>query len=144
MFGVSFGEFVLLALLAMVVIGPRELPRMARTIGKTLSKLRKAATDLREQSGIDEILQNEGIQKDVDDLRKLATGRILELDLEDEEPLRFPAPPRFREYPTVGVDAYGALPDDAAPYTPEKQAAAIDEAVTRGAGRPRVELDAHD
>lgn len=144
MFGISFGELVLLVILAYVLIGPRSMPSAMRTIGRTISKVRRTAVNLREQSGIDEILKAEGIHREVAELQKLATGRILDINLEDEEPVRPNPPPRSREYPTVGVDAYGALPDDLAPYAPERVEAAIDETVTRGQGRPRIAYDDDD
>ncbi|RYE82137.1 MAG: hypothetical protein EOO75_21150, partial [Myxococcales bacterium] len=92
MFGVSFGEAVLLVLLAIVVIGPRDLPKMMRSLGQNVNKLRKAAINLRDQSGIDEILRTEGIQREVLELQKLATGRIMELGL--DEPMMSPAAAR--------------------------------------------------
>jgi sec-independent protein translocase protein TatB len=143
-FGISFGELVLLVILAYVLIGPRSMPSAMRTLGRTISKVRRTAVNLREQSGIDEILKAEGIHREVAELQKLATGRILDINLEDDEPVRPNPPPRSREYPTVGVDAYGALPDDLAPYAPERVEAAIDETVTRGQGRPRIAYDDED
>ncbi|MCS6900242.1 MAG: twin-arginine translocase TatA/TatE family subunit [Myxococcales bacterium] len=139
MFGISFGEAVLLVLLAIIVVGPRDLPGMMRALGRNISKLRRAASELRTQSGIDEILRNEGIHQEIQDLQKLATGRILELGL--HEPLLPPGdfpnrpepegcasvdpystrrvPPRNREYPIGGPDVYNALPEDAyAPVEP--------------------------
>ena len=114
MFGLSFGEVVLLMILAIVVVGPRNLPQMMRGLGKTVTRVRKLTVELREQSGIDEILRAEGIEKEVADLRRLATGRIMDVDYYEDEVKRPPAlPPRSREYPTGGVDVYGALPDDA-------------------------------
>ncbi len=144
MFGISFGEAVLLVLIAIIVVGPRDLPGMMRSLGRNISKLRRTATELRSQSGIDEILQNEGIHREVQDLQKLATGRILELGLHEPllPPDGFPrrpepeapasadpyqtrrAPPRNREYPAGGPDAYDALPEDAAPYAPSSLAQA--------------------
>ena len=121
MFGLSFGEVVLLVIIAIVVVGPRNLPQMMRSLGRTVSKIRRMTTDLREQSGIDEILRAEGIEREVNELRKLATGRILEVNLDDDGMPRLPGvPPRSREYPASGVDSYGALPDDAAPYEPPR------------------------
>jgi sec-independent protein translocase protein TatB len=123
MFGVSFGELTLLVLLAIVLIGPRNMPDMMRKLGQGITKARRLATDLRQQSGIDEILQNEGIHREVQELQKLATGRIMDIGLDFEEPIRprnDPAtrrnPPRNREYPPAGVDCFDALPDDAEPY----------------------------
>lgn len=153
MFGVSFGEAVLLVLLAIVVIGPRDLPRMMRSLGQNVNKLRKAAINLRDQSGIDEILRTEGIQREVLELQKLATGRIMELGL--DEPLMAPAaaralnnppsatrrsddpyqtrrsPSRQREYPAGGPDSFDAIPEDASLYLEAAGVlAATQEAVT--------------
>ena len=137
MFGLSFGEVVLLMILAIVVVGPRNLPQMMRGLGRTVTRVRKMTLELREQSGIDEILRAEGIEKEVADLRRLATGRILDVDYYEDEVKRPAAlPPRSREYPVNGVDAYGALPDDA--YSP-KLAPPEDERVGRG-GRADVSL----
>jgi sec-independent protein translocase protein TatB len=123
MFGVSFGELTLLVLLAIVLIGPRNMPDMMRKLGRTITKVRRVATDLRQQSGIDEILQNEGIQREVQELQKLASGRIMDLGVDLEAPMRPRTepttrrnPPRNREYPTEGADCFDALPDDAEPY----------------------------
>jgi sec-independent protein translocase protein TatB len=139
-FGVSFGEALLLMLLAVIVIGPRNLPQVATRLGRGVAKLRRMAGDLRQQSGIDDILRAEGIEREVRDLQKLATGRILELGIDDPEPDASPAvdppmafhlPPRSREYPEGGVDAADALPEDAADYAPPRIAPA-EGAVSRG------------
>jgi sec-independent protein translocase protein TatB len=41
MFDVGFGELVLIALVALVVIGPERLPRVARTAGLWLGRARR-------------------------------------------------------------------------------------------------------
>jgi sec-independent protein translocase protein TatB len=119
-FGLSFGEVVLLALIGMIVVGPRNLPTMLRTLGRTVSKLKRLTVEIREQTGIDEILKGEGIEKEMEQLRMIASGRILDVDLASD-----PAdehPPRYREYPRMGVDSYDAIPEDTAPYVPAEAA----------------------
>lgn len=119
MFGLSFGEVVLLALIGIVVVGPRNLPQMMRQLGKTVARVKRLTMEIREQSGIDEILRAEGIEKEVNEIKKLATGRIMDIRLDDDPVEKNPntrMPARSREYPTRGPDAYGALPDDAEPY----------------------------
>jgi sec-independent protein translocase protein TatB len=49
MFGLSFGEVVIVAILALVLLGPDKLPETARTLGKTLKDLKKATDGLKEQ-----------------------------------------------------------------------------------------------
>ncbi len=43
MFGIGFGELLFLAVLALIVFGPRRLPEMARTVGRFLSQVRQAS-----------------------------------------------------------------------------------------------------
>ena len=47
MFGIGMNEFLLLVLLALVLIGPKQLPEVARGIGKLLVAFRRATADLR-------------------------------------------------------------------------------------------------
>ena len=76
MFGLSFGELCVLLIVAVVVLGPKELPGYLRKAGQLAGKLRRLAYDMREKSGIDEILRTEGIDRDIAEIRKLARGEI--------------------------------------------------------------------
>ncbi len=49
MFGLSFGEIVIIAVLALLLLGPERLPEAAKTLGKGLRELRKATDDLKDQ-----------------------------------------------------------------------------------------------
>ena len=73
MFGLSFGELVMLLLVAVVVLGPKELPRYLRKAGQFAGQLRRMAYDMRAKSGIDEVLRSEGIGADIAEIRRLAT-----------------------------------------------------------------------
>jgi sec-independent protein translocase protein TatB len=72
-FGLSFGELVVLLLVAVVVLGPKELPRYLRKAGQLTGQLRRFAYDMRAKSGIDEVLRSEGIGADIAEIRRLAT-----------------------------------------------------------------------
>lgn len=76
MFGLSFGELCMLLIVAVVVLGPKELPRYLRKAGQMASRLRRLAYEMREKSGIDEVLRSEGIAGDIAEIRKLARGEI--------------------------------------------------------------------
>jgi sec-independent protein translocase protein TatB len=75
-FGLSFGELCMLLLVAVVVLGPKELPRYLRKAGQMASRLRRLAFEMREKSGIDEVLRSEGIAGDIAEIRKLARGEL--------------------------------------------------------------------
>lgn len=49
MFDLSWSELLLVGAIALVVIGPRELPRVLRTAGQTIAKLRRMAGDFQSQ-----------------------------------------------------------------------------------------------
>jgi sec-independent protein translocase protein TatB len=75
-FGLSFGELCVLLIVAMVVLGPRELPRHLRKAGQLAGRLRRLAFEMREKSGIDDVLRSEGIDREIAELRRLARGEI--------------------------------------------------------------------
>jgi sec-independent protein translocase protein TatB len=75
-FGLSFGELVVLLIVAMVVLGPKELPKYLRKAGLFAGRLRRMAFEMREKSGIDEVLRTEGIDRDIAEIRRLARGEI--------------------------------------------------------------------
>lgn len=55
MFGISFPELMIIALLVLVVAGPEKLPELARMAGKGMRELRKASNTLRDALLIDEL-----------------------------------------------------------------------------------------
>ena len=123
MFGFSFGELLVISLVTLVAVGPQKLPGMLKTMGQWARKLRKMTMDVRQQTGIDEMLRAEGIQ--ISELRSLMRGYHAPAPAPAYTPPAPVAPtPRYddpyvglepdptREYPPEGADAYGALPDD--------------------------------
>lgn len=49
MFGLSFAEIVIIAVLALILLGPDQLPSAARTLGKLARDFRRASEDLKGQ-----------------------------------------------------------------------------------------------
>ena len=45
MFGFSMGEVLLIAAIALIAIGPKQLPEVARVVGRFLNELRRATGD---------------------------------------------------------------------------------------------------
>ena len=76
MFGLSFGELMVLLIVAVVVLGPKELPRYLRKAGQFAGQIRRMASDMRQKSGIDEVLRTEGIDRDLAEIRRLARGEL--------------------------------------------------------------------
>lgn len=49
MFGLGFSEIVLVAVVALIAIGPKKLPEAARNAGRILAQLRNALEDLKRE-----------------------------------------------------------------------------------------------
>ncbi len=49
MFGINLGEFTVIAVIALIVIGPERLPKYAEQLGRLVREGRKMALGLREQ-----------------------------------------------------------------------------------------------
>ena len=49
MFGLGFGEIVIILVLALVLLGPQKLPEVAKQLGKGLRDFKKASDDLKGQ-----------------------------------------------------------------------------------------------
>ncbi len=64
MFDIGWSEMALIALIALVVIGPKELPKAMRSVAKWVRKARSLAREF--QSGVDDMIRD----ADLDDARK--------------------------------------------------------------------------
>jgi sec-independent protein translocase protein TatB len=72
MFDIGWPEMLVIAIVLIVVVGPKDLPAMLRTFGRTTTKLRAMAGDFRKQ--FDEALKEAelgDVKGIVDDVRKL-------------------------------------------------------------------------
>jgi sec-independent protein translocase protein TatB len=49
MFGLGFGEIVIILVLALVLLGPQKLPEVAKQLGKGMRDFKKASDDLKGQ-----------------------------------------------------------------------------------------------
>ena len=49
MFDISWGELVLIGMVALIVIGPKELPTVLRTAGQWMTKIRRMASEFQGQ-----------------------------------------------------------------------------------------------
>jgi len=71
MFDLGWSEILVIAIVMIVVVGPKDLPRVLRSFGRTTSKLRAMAGDFRRQ--FDEALKEaelDDVKTLVDDVRK--------------------------------------------------------------------------
>jgi len=91
MFGIGFGEMLIIAVILLIAVGPRQLPELMKTVGKGMREVKRASNELRRSTGIDELLRD-------DDLRNALKP--------ETKPQRHALRPsdRERESPSEGVD----------------------------------------
>ena len=55
MFNIGFAELLLILLIAFVVVGPKDLPKVARALGRFVKYLRNMIEEVKRESGLDEV-----------------------------------------------------------------------------------------
>ena len=62
MFGIGMPELLLILAVALVAIGPKKLPDLAKSLGKALGEFKRATNDLKQSiekdTGLDEVRQD--------------------------------------------------------------------------------------
>lgn len=132
MFDVGWSELVVIAVVALVVIGPKELPGVLRSIGFWMGKVRRMASEF--QGQFQEAMREAemaDLKKQVDDLSSTATDLTsydpvadVKKDIEsafEDKPADTPSSDAAAVENSPPPDTAPVEPDDAAP---KKQAGA--------------------
>ena len=77
MLDIGWSEMLLVAVIAIIVIGPKDLPRAMRTVGQWAAKVRAAAREF--QGHVDDMIRD----SELDEIRKEA-DRITRFELKDQ------------------------------------------------------------
>lgn len=93
-FGVGYTEMFLIAVVAMIVIGPKELPRVLRTFGKTMAKVKGMAREF--QGHLDGAIREAGLEDVKKDLASLKD--IGNIEPGKKKPAEKPAENDFAKY----------------------------------------------
>ena len=65
MFGIGFPELIIIMVIALIVVGPKKLPDLAKALGKGMAEFRKATHEIKESLDIDEDLSE--VKRDLAD-----------------------------------------------------------------------------
>lgn len=109
MFEVAWSELLLVVIVAIIVVGPKELPGLMRTAGRMLAKLRRTADDFRRQ--FDEAVKEAGgedLQREMNALRQ--NNPINQIRNSIEEAARDAYSPRTGTLPESAVTDPAELP----------------------------------
>lgn len=72
MFDIGFSELLVIGLVALIVIGPERLPRVARTLGHLAGRLQRYVSDVK--SDINREMELEDLRKMRDSMQQAATS----------------------------------------------------------------------
>lgn len=75
MFDIGFWELAIIGLVALVVVGPERLPRLARTLGLWLGKGRRILGGIKEE--IDREIQADEIKKSLEEKMRNSMGETV-------------------------------------------------------------------
>lgn len=103
---------LLIAVVAIVVIGPKDLPKTLRTVGQWLGAARRVARDFKDS--VDDMVRD----SELDELRR-DTERMSNFTIDEARPVTPPPPPRVAAGPELAEVGSGAAPADVAPASAE-------------------------
>ena len=104
MFDIGFWELILILIVALLVVGPERLPRMARTAGLWLGKMRRLITtvraDIQRELAADELRQtlakqakSTGLHEIIEETKEIAADAGKLLNDSTDSPRRSESPP---------------------------------------------------
>ncbi|WP_424136431.1 Sec-independent protein translocase protein TatB [Roseomonas chloroacetimidivorans] len=123
MFDLAWSEIALIAVVAVVVIGPKDLPDAVRGVARGIQKLRRMAGEF--QGHLDEVVREaklEDVRDQIRDIRNFDLKSTIEKAVDEDgaisrtfrdDPFRAPPPPTSDAAPAAGTEA--AVPAEAPP-----------------------------
>ena len=82
MFGIGMPELLLLLAIALIVVGPKKLPELAKALGRGFAEFKKATNDLKES--LDTSTDFTELKQSFDDIQETVVDASIPADPNDE------------------------------------------------------------
>ncbi len=138
MFEIGWTELMLIGIVALIVIGPKDLPDMFRTMGRFTAKMRGMARDF--QRAMDQAAKETGVNDIAADLKAATSAKSMGLDAVKDAASRFEKwdPMKATAKPAVPVaPVVEAPPTIHAPQVLASAQAAKAAVAAKAAAKPR-------
>jgi len=151
MFDIGWSELLVLGAIALIVVGPKDLPGMLRTLGKTVGQAKRMAREF--QNSMEDAAREVDIAKDMKDVQ--SSMRDVQTSMADwnkkigaDAPRKYAermmngedgdAPARVDPSPDASPSQPGAAPASPAPVRPEAAAPAASSNAEAPAAAPTL------
>ena len=74
MFGIGYTELLLILVVALIVLGPKNLPKIANTLGKAMGQFQKASRDFQRTMNTEIALEEEQEKKKAEQQKQAETA----------------------------------------------------------------------
>jgi sec-independent protein translocase protein TatB len=145
MFDLGWGEMALIALVAIIILGPKELPHALKTLGRAIRKVREVSREF--QGHVDEMVREaelDDVRKQLEDVKNKGLSKTLQeqVDPKGEFDIRLdPLEQDKPKAPDAKPAETKALPEPAAetlPLPPETRAEPVPAGSDSASDKPKT------
>ena len=84
MFGIGMPEMLLILAVALIVIGPKKLPDLAKSLGRAMGEFKKATSEIKESIGVDADFKE--VKETFTDIQKDIKGTVSFDNIDEYQP----------------------------------------------------------
>lgn len=113
MFDFDAGKLLIIGVIALIVIGPKELPRVLRQVGQMVGRMRRMASEF--QGQFMDAMKEADLQSIRDEVEKLSKEPLLDVDFDPARDIRNELTRTLETTPAAPTSALEAAPSVALP-----------------------------